>query len=140
MCTESVGNLPNLVSCSQDGSVAGNHHSVLVLLATWNQAAQSDASLPKSLQNLWSGVQTEALSLHGGTVHHGKGGGGKVNGGFHLEKLTWDLMPWLNLSRSKGAPGYLIQNVPWPGPYWTTNKLKWCHFSHFLLASTLTNS
>ena len=132
MCTERVGNLPNLVSCSQDGSVAGHHHSVLVSLAAWNQAAQSYASPPQSLQNLWSGVQTEALSLHGGTVCPGEGGS---KGWWWLPsgKVTWDLA-LAELSRSKGAPDHLTQTVPQPGPYRTTNKLKLCHFSYFLLA------
>ena len=133
MHTERVGNLLNLVICCQDGSVEGCDHSVLVLLAAWNQAAKSYACPPQSLQNLWSGVQTEALSLHGGIVHPGEGGGVKVDGGFHLEKLP-ETLSCLNLSRSKGAPGYPIQNAPWPGPYKTTNKLKLCHFFYFLLA------
>ena len=107
MHTERVGNLPNLGSCSQDGSVGGHHHSVLVSLVAWNQAAQSYLSLPQSLQNLWSGVQTEALSLHGGTVSPREGAGAKVDGGFHLEKLP-ETSPRLN------SPGAKVYQITWP--------------------------
>ena len=112
MHTERVGNLPNLVSCSQDGSVAGCHHSVLVSLVAWNQAAQSYVSLAQSLQNLWSGVQTEAPSLHGGTVHP-SWRGRRSEGWWWLPsgKVTWDLTP-AELSRSKGIPDHLNLDCP----------------------------
>ena len=58
----------------------------------------------------------------------------EVDGGCHLEKLL-ETSPQLNSPGTK--PDQQItwpSHTPWPGPYRTTNKLKLCHISNFLLA------
>ena len=72
-----------------------------------------------------------APSLHGAAVHPGEGKGVSVDGGCHQEKLP-ETLPCLN------SPGTTSDHPTWtapgPGPYRTTNKLKLCHISNFLLA------
>ena len=130
-----MGNLPNLIISSQDGQVAGHYLSVMGASDAWNQASESNDCLPFPLiQICWSiGGPIMTLALPWGTVSPGEGGGEEVDGGCHLEGLL-ETSPQLN------SPGTTPdQQISWPslpprpGPYRTTNKLKLCHISNFLL-------
>ena len=75
-----------------------------------------------------------ALALLWGTVSPGEGGGEALVGSSSVEEQAWD-HALAELSRNQmGSRDLLTQPTPWLGPYRTTNKLKLCHISNFLLA------
>ena len=130
-----VGNLPNLIISSQDGQVARCDLSFLGASDVWNQASQSHdipPILPFQICGS-TGGPSMALALPWGTVSPGEGG-----------ERCW-LVAALWKSRLRLLPGWTLQQPdgiqrspdpahPWLGPYRTTNKLKLCHISNFLLA------
>ena len=132
-----MGNLPNLIISSQDGQ--GGKTCYLSSLGTsdaWNQASQSHDSLPILPFQICGSIGrlTMAPALPWGTVSPGEGGGEVLVGSSSVEEQA-ETAPWLNSPGTRWDP-----EISWPSPcpqlspYRTTNKLKLCHISNFLLA------
>ena len=131
-----MGNLLNLIISSQDGKVAGCYLSFLGAAGVWNQASQSHDSLPILPFQICgsTGGLTMAPALPWGTVSPGEEGGEVLVGSSSVEQQA-ETLPCLNSPGTKtGSTDQPTQPAPQPGPYRTTNKLKLCHISNFLLA------
>ena len=138
ICTQKkVGNLPNLIISSQDGQVARHVTSLswaqLMLEIKHHKPMIAHLScLSRSVDPLvdWQQLQhcCEELSV------------------LEREEERYWLVAALWKSRLRLHPGWTLQEpdwdpeISWPGPppnsgpYRTTNKLKLCHISNFLLA------